>query len=97
MNRQEHLLVILSEECAELSKEVSKALRFGLNDHEPEKTETNAQRIVSEFNDLVAIIGMLKDIGSLDEKEFVNLKAIEAKQKKVEKWFKYSQRVGTLS
>ena len=97
MTKQEHLLVILSEECAELSKEASKALRFGLNDHEPEKTETNAQRIVAEFNDLFAIIGMLKDINCLDEKELVNIKAIQAKQKKVEKWFKYSQSVGTLS
>ena len=96
MNRQEHLLVILSEECAELSKEASKALRFGLNDHEPEKIETNAQRIVAEFNDLFAIIGMLKDIGSLDEKELVNIKSIEAKKKKVEKWLNYSQSVGTL-
>ena len=36
MNREEHLLTILSEECAEVIKDVSKALRFGLDDYPPD-------------------------------------------------------------
>lgn len=96
MNRQEHLLVILSEECAELSKEVSKALRFGLNDSEPGKQETNAQRIVSEFNDLVAVFRMLTENNIFNPDELLNDKSINAKKAKVEKYLKYSKSVGTL-
>jgi len=33
MTREEHLLVITSEECPEVIKEVSKSLRFGLDDY----------------------------------------------------------------
>lgn len=32
MNATEHLLVCLAEECGEVAKECSKALRFGLDD-----------------------------------------------------------------
>jgi len=32
MNRTEHLLVCLAEECAEVGQAVAKALRFGLDD-----------------------------------------------------------------
>ena len=55
MNKTEYLLVILSEECAELLKEISKALRFGLDDQEPERKLTNREKIVNEFNDLFCL------------------------------------------
>ena len=97
MNRQEHLLVILSEECAELSKEVSKALRFGLNDHAPLSSETNAQRIVAEFNDLVAVFRMLAENDIFNPDELLNDNSIQEKKSKVERYLIYSKHVGTLS
>lgn len=97
MNRQEHLLVILSEECAELSKEVSKALRFGLNDHEPLSSETNAQRMVAEFNDLVAVFRMLAENNIFNPDDLLNDKSIQEKKEKVELYLTYSKIVGTLS
>ena len=97
MNRQEHLLVILSEECAELSKEVSKALRFGLNDHAPLSSETNAQRIVAEFNDLVAVFRMLAENNIFNSDDLLNDKSIRDKKEKVERYLTYSKLVGTLS
>ena len=97
MNRQEHLLVILSEECAELSKEVSKALRFGLNDHAPLSAETNAQRIVAEFNDLVAVFRMLSENNIFNPEDLLNDKSIQDKKEKVERYLTYSKLVGTLS
>lgn len=45
MNLKEHLLTVLSEECAEVQQAVSKALRFGAKDSRPGTDSTNAQEI----------------------------------------------------
>ena len=63
MNRQEHLLVIVAEECAEIQHAIAKALRFGLEDIGPEAESTNAQQIHNEFNDLPARIQLLRGEG----------------------------------
>jgi len=94
MNRKEHLLTILSEECLEIAKEVSKGLRFGLDDHHPTQTGTNAKKINDEYNDLVAVIQML-----MDEKILVvelDPKLINEKKLKVEKYLLYAKERGTL-
>lgn len=66
MTRDEHLLVIAAEECAEIAKRCSKALRFGLNETQadaghavtgsPEESLTNRERIELEYNDLAGVI-----------------------------------------
>ena len=94
MTREEHLLVILSEECAEVTQEVSKALRFGLDEKKPSQNNTNRERIASEFNDLYAVVVMLINEGTLKESDLLNLDAIDAKQRKVEKYLNYSKDVG---
>jgi len=91
MTRKEHLLVTFAEECAEVIKEVSKALRFGLDDHAPDTTETNRERITNEFNDLFAVMVMLQDEGVIKEKDLLTTEAIEAKRKKVEHFMQYSK------
>lgn len=96
MTRKEHLLTILSEECAEVSQRASKALRFGVSEVQPEQPLNNAQRIVEEFNDLFAVVEMLKNEGVLNEKELITRESIDAKQQKVEKFLKLSLRQGTL-
>jgi hypothetical protein len=93
MKRDEHLLVILAEECAEVTKEVSKALRFGLDDKELGKQETNRERISKEVADLIGVFEMLCDSGII--KPYL-LYDTEAKKIKVEKYLKYSKEVGTL-
>jgi hypothetical protein len=95
MNRTEHLLTIVVEECAELAKNATKALRFGLTDHEPGPHESNAERIVQEFHDLHAVIEMLMDEGAIP-KRYDGIAMIR-KREKVEKFLRYSVECGTLS
>lgn len=94
MNRTEHLLQILQEECNEVAQCASKANRFGLQDHEPGKTETNAERIVHEFNDLFAVMEMLRNEGLIAN--VLDMKMIEGKKERVEKWLLHSAENGRL-
>lgn len=94
MTRTEHLLVILAEECSEVAKNASKALRFGLTDREPGPYETNAERIVQEFHDLHAVVEMLMDEGAIP-KRYDGIAMIR-KREKVERFLKVSEQCGTL-
>lgn len=95
MNRREHLLTILAEECAEVAQRASKALRFGLGEVQPGQSLTNAERIVGELTDLFSVVSMLVD------EEHINLcgnVAVErAKRAKVEKFLQLSEQLGTLT
>lgn len=95
MNRQEHLLTILAEECTEVAHRATKALRFGLGEVQPGQGLTNAERIVYELTDLLAVAMMLADEGHLvleDQRE-----AEVAKRAKVEKFLLLSEQLGTLT
>ncbi|MDE3075799.1 MAG: hypothetical protein KGJ86_10255 [Chloroflexota bacterium] len=65
MNRTEHLLTVLAEECVEVAKEVSKALRFGLDDTAPLPPNSgavrNRLRIAEELGDVLAMVNWLVD------------------------------------
>lgn len=94
MNRTEHLLEVLSEECAEVIQRVSKANRFGLEEIQPGQTFTNAQRICQEICDLYAVVEMLEDCGAL--KGVVDVDHIQAKKAKVEEFMEYARQCGAL-
>ena len=89
MNETEHLLVILEEECVEVAQEISKALRFGMDEMMPGQTLTNRERILRELNDLWAAVEML-DLQQVDRA------AIERKKVKVAKFMDYAKNCGTL-
>jgi len=95
MTRQEQLLVILMEECAEVSQRASKALRFGLTDPagtEPGQPYTNQDRLLMEINDLYAVIDMtFNNRGS-----YLSPMLIQDKKEKVEKYLKLSKKLGLL-
>ena len=93
MNRTEHLLMILAEECAEVAQRVSKALRFGLDEVQPGQQLTNEQRIWGEMNDLAGVGEML--IAARGAGGFCR-DAVEAKKAKVERYLSYSAECGTL-
>jgi len=93
MNRREHLLTILAEECSELAQETSKAIRFGINEQRDLPT-SNRERMHKEFNDILALIAMLND----EEPSICvgrHEKMIRDKKAKVETYLLYSKELGT--
>lgn len=97
MNRTKHLLACLSEECIEVSKEVHKAIRFGLDDRNvlDPTGPTNRERIIQELNDLAAVLSMCQTEGILPEK-FRDEKAMCNKRAKVEKFIEYAKEKGEI-
>ena len=94
LSKNEHLLLKASEECIEVSKEISKAIIFGLDDAHPYDAKTNKEKIQDELADLLGVVEMLIYKGILDKKEIFNEEKIQEKQKKVLKWMEYSVSLG---
>ena len=106
MDKQEHLLTILGEECSELHQDICKALRFGMNDKGPDNKLDNTQLMFKEFNDILAMADMINeyvtsmpwsgvtytDKGILYRDD----KMVQKKKDKVEKYLAYSKEKGTL-
>lgn len=95
MTRLEHLLTILSEECMETGQRISKAARFSLNEIQAGHSLNNAKRINYEFNDILAVMELIKaetgyDLAVRDEE------SIATKKLNVEKYINYSKECGTL-
>lgn len=100
MTRDEYLLIHLSEECAELQKAISKALRFGLENHHPKKsiTETNEQAILEEYTDVLAAFQILIEnevIYPFLDSDFVEARIYE-KKKHFAKFMKLSEELGII-
>lgn len=84
MNRLEELLVILSEECAEVSQVAAKCVRFGMDSEY--QGQTNRQRLELELGDFLAMFRLILEETNLSEDAIMN--AAEAKLVKVEKFMK---------
>lgn len=102
MTKREHLLTILSEECSEAiielalaQQRMSKALRFGDKEIQPGQQFTNAERIMQEFCDIVALLEMLESEGVISMN--YDRRMVLAKKAKVEEFLKLSKRQGTLT
>lgn len=61
MTRQEMILTLVTEECAETAQRATKAIRFGLNEIQENQDLNNMERLIYEFNDLVAVMELLRD------------------------------------
>lgn len=95
MNQTEYLLTCLAEEGVETAHRVSKALRFGLEEVQPGQVATNAERLVGEIVDFLAMVDMLEQEGIIELPR--DQEALRRKQDKVRKFMAYSQERGTLT
>jgi len=71
------ILTILSEECAELSVECSKIIRFGVSGH-------SKDRLGGEASDIIALLVILYDRGILDIESLDH--GVAAKLDKLRDW-----------
>ena len=60
------LLTVLIEECSEVQKCATKALRFGYLGIEPGQSFNNYERITEEVGDLMGVIDLAIDKGLID-------------------------------
>ena len=60
MKKVEYLLTCLAEECAEVQQIISKAQRFGLDNHHPKRTETNLEELKKELAHIDAVRHLLE-------------------------------------
>lgn len=95
MNREQILLTILAEECVETAQRATKAIRFGMQEIQRDQPLNNSQRIIYEFNDILAIMEMLKKEGYFVG-DIIDSEAIIKKEEKIEKYLKYSKELGKL-
>jgi len=63
MNEQtKEVLLILQEECAEVTQAISKCFRFGPDQMKPGKDRTNVNMLEEEIGDLFAMVELLVDL-----------------------------------
>ncbi len=60
---QRELLTILIEECSEVQKRATKALRFGIDECQPGQSLNNAQRLGLEIGDVSQMVDQLMAAG----------------------------------
>lgn len=64
MSEMEYLLATTAEEGAEVIQAATKAIRFGLQNHHPDRPEaTNEAELLTEVYQLVAVVEMLQERG----------------------------------
>jgi hypothetical protein len=96
MKTTEHLLTCLIEECAEVQKHATKALRFGLEDRDPTipNSQTESELIEYELDDLRAVVEMLTAAGVIHG--WPSWRRVDAKKEKIREFMEYAQQTGAL-
>lgn len=80
--RQEEIMLICQEECAEVAQAISKVFRFGVDGEH--LGATNRERLEEEIGDLLCMIEMMTEEGIIDASVVSN--AAQAKRAKLAKW-----------
>jgi NTP pyrophosphatase (non-canonical NTP hydrolase) len=85
MNSKENeILLITQEECAEVIQAISKCYRFGLDNFKPGKPTTNRDHLTDELGDLQAMIDLCIKFNLVDGDKVGQ--AAEDKIKKLWEW-----------
>jgi len=79
------IMLILQEECAEVTQAVSKCMRFGPDQMKPGKERTNLNMLEEEIGDLFAMVELLVDMNIGVTNEGLE-QAKVAKFEKLKKW-----------
>jgi len=87
MNRLQEILVILSEEAAEVQQCASKCIRFGMD--ATYQDVSNRTRIEQELGDFMAMFKLLIEEAHLSEEHM--MEAAERKLVKVEQFMKFGK------
>jgi len=61
-DKTREVLLILQEECAEVTQAISKCFRFGPDQMKPGKDRTNVNMLEEEIGDLFAMVELLVDL-----------------------------------
>lgn len=92
ISREKYLLTCLAEEANEVAVRASKAIRFGLEEAQPGQDENNAERLMRELNDMMAVIQMLRNETVFDDQWCARSQA--EKRFKVNHFYDYSVSLG---
>lgn len=84
MNKENEIMNILAEECAEVIQSISKCNRFGIDNLKPGKPKTNREHLEDELGDVLAMIDIMleHDIIQRDKLDIAKNNKFE----KLKKW-----------
>ncbi len=85
-------LLVMAGDFLKLQQQVSKAMRFGI-DEQRDLPTSNRERIESEWQDL---LGSMKNLAKHGINLKPDLKAIDKKVAKIERYTNYSKELGTV-
>lgn len=89
LTREQHLLILIAEECAEVAQRATKALRFGLHEQRPGAAGNNLELLHAEMTDLITVYR------ELTSEPFTDV-AIETKRARMNRYIEYSRGLGIL-
>ena len=59
--KEDEILLIAQEECAEVTQAISKIFRFGFDAKHPKEKRNNRERLEEELGDLLAMVELITD------------------------------------
>ena len=83
-SKQEEILNILQEECAEVIQMVSKCRRFGLDQQHLKADKPNRDKLTEEIGDVLAMINLCIEHNIVNQDQIMT--AQQNKFKKLKQW-----------